>query len=140
MINSSDSVEAQPLIDMWMNTFLVQIEARTGSMSLIRGDSERPAKRRKVTGSVVEEENARAGNAGPLLDDFPVGGGLDFQMDFDMPFMGGDDYTFPGELLKFFGRYWICLQPLPQEVGLGQAVERNRSSEAIDFHRTPDEH
>ena len=108
MIYSSDSVEAQPLIDMWMNTFLVQIEARTGSMSLIRDDSERPAKRRKVTGSVVEEENARAGNAGPLLDDFPAGGGLDFQMDFDMPFMGGDDYTFPGELLKFFGRYWIC--------------------------------
>ena len=130
MINNSDSVEAQPLIDMWMNTFLVQIEARTGSMSLIRGDSERPTKRRKVASSVIEGENARAGNTGPL-DDFPVGGGLDFQMDFDMPFMGGDDYTFPGEPLKFFWQILDLLTTISPEVGLGQAVERNRSSEAI---------
>jgi len=108
VINNGDSVEAQPLIDMWMNTFLVQIEARTGSMSLIRGDSERQAKRRKVISSVVEEENARAGNAGILPDDFFVDGGLDFQMQLDMPFMGGDDYTLPGEPLKSFGGYWIC--------------------------------
>lgn len=87
-----------------MNTFLVQIEARTGSMSLIRDSSERPAKRRKVTSSVVEEENARAGNAGPIPDDFPVDGGLDFQMDFDMPFMGGGDYILPGEPPKFLDR------------------------------------
>lgn len=96
---------------MWMNTFLVQIEARTGSMSLVRDDSERPAKRRKVASSLVEEENARAGNAGPLPDDFPVDGGLDFQMDFDMQFMGGDDYILPGELLIFFSRHWFCSQP-----------------------------
>lgn len=107
MINNGGSVEAQPLIDMWMNTFLVQIEARTGSMSLIRGDLERPAKRRKVISNVVEEENAWVGNANPLPDDFLVDGGV-FQMDFDMPFMGGDDHTLPGKFLKFFGRYWIC--------------------------------
>jgi len=92
---------------MWMNTFLVQIEARTGSMSLVRDDLGRPAKRRKVTSSVIEEENARAGNAGPLPDDFLVDGGLDFHMDFDMPFMGGDDYILPGELLRIFSKY--CL-------------------------------
>jgi len=99
MIDGGDSVEAQPLVDMWMNTFLVQIEARTGSMSLVRDDSERPAKRKRVTSSTVEEENARAGNAGPL---FPEDGGLDFQMDLDMPLMGGDDYILPGELLRSF--------------------------------------
>jgi hypothetical protein len=103
MIDNGDSVEAKPLIDMWMNTFLVQIEARTGSISLIRDDSERPSKRRKVTNGVIEEENARAGNAGPLPDDFPMDGGLDFQMEFDMPFMNGEDYTLPGGLLKLFG-------------------------------------
>lgn len=81
-----------------MNTFLVQIDARTGSMSLVRDDSKRSAKRRRVASSIVEEENTRAGNAGPLLD-----GGLDFQMDFDMPVMGGDDYILPGELPRFFG-------------------------------------
>ena len=97
MIDGGDSVEAQPLVDMWMNTFLVQIEARTGSMSLVRDDSKRPTKRKRVTSSIIEQENARAGNAGPLLD-----GGLDFQIDFDMPFMGGDDYILPGELLRFF--------------------------------------
>jgi hypothetical protein len=91
-----------------MNTFLVQIEARTGSMSLIKDSSERPAKRRKVTSSVVEEENARAGNAGLIPDDFPVDGGLDFRMDFDMPFMGGDDHILPGEPPKFFDRQWLA--------------------------------
>jgi len=108
VIHNGGSVEAQPLIDMWMNTFLVQIEARTGSISLIRDDSKRLAKRRRVTSSIVEAENARARNAGPLPDDFPVDRGLDFQMDFDMSFMGGGDYTLPGELLKVFGRYWVC--------------------------------
>jgi hypothetical protein len=108
MIGDGDLVEARPLIDMWMNTFLVQIEARTGSMSLVRDDSERPTKRRKVTSSVAGDEDARAGNVGPLLDDFPVGGGLDFQMDLDMPFTGGDDYTLPGELPRVSRRYWFC--------------------------------
>jgi hypothetical protein len=98
MTNNGDSVEAQPLIDLWMNTFLVQIESRTGSMSLIRGDSKRPAKRRKVISSVGEGENARAGNVDSLPDDFFVDGGLDFQMDLDMPFMGGDGHIPPGEL------------------------------------------
>lgn len=97
IIDGGGSVEAQPLVDMWMGTFLVQIEARTGSMSLVRDDSERPAKRKRVASSIGEEQNARAGNARPLLN-----GGLDFQMDFDMPFMGGDDYILPGELLRFF--------------------------------------
>jgi hypothetical protein len=119
-------VEAQPLIDMWTDTFLVQIEARTGSMSLVRDDSGRPAKRRKVASSVVEEENARAGNAA-AADDFPMDG-LAFPMDFDMPFMG-DDYILPSELLKSFSRYW--LMTTPKEGDLGQAIERNRSSEAI---------